>query len=173
VNELADAALAAMHRCLLDGPDGALCVQLAVNARGATVEVPVSNERSARDMPARVTQLRPCVNPGCFTMARCHPPPRCATCTGPERKQTRPLEQPVATGRADRRHPGYSRPRQRSQVVAGCRPANKDCGPRGRRGHRHFAGHRRARRPPSLRPSTVLFIPAPREPFNGLSPPKD
>jgi len=33
VNELADAALAAVRRCLLDVPDAALSVQLAVDAR--------------------------------------------------------------------------------------------------------------------------------------------
>jgi len=40
VNELAEAALDAVRRCLLDVPDGAPSVQAAIDAPGATIEVP-------------------------------------------------------------------------------------------------------------------------------------
>ena len=40
VNELAEAALDAVRRCLFDVPDGAPSVQAAIDAPGATSEVP-------------------------------------------------------------------------------------------------------------------------------------
>ena len=58
MNKVADAALDAVCRHPLDVDDGTLPVQLAVDALGATVEVPLRIERSPRDVPAKITQLR-------------------------------------------------------------------------------------------------------------------
>ena len=46
MNEVAEAALDAVCRCLLNVPGGVLSVQPAVDAPGAAVEVPTLNERS-------------------------------------------------------------------------------------------------------------------------------
>jgi ketosteroid isomerase-like protein len=56
--QLDDAALEALRRYLVDVRDGELPAQVAFETAGATREVQVRNERSARDAPARIALLR-------------------------------------------------------------------------------------------------------------------
>jgi ketosteroid isomerase-like protein len=55
---LTDAALEAVRRYLVDVRDGALAEQLTFDAAGATRELTLRNERSARDAPATIALLR-------------------------------------------------------------------------------------------------------------------
>lgn len=55
---LTDAALEAVRRYLVDVRDGALPAELAFDAARATRELPLRNERSSRDAPAKIALLR-------------------------------------------------------------------------------------------------------------------